>query len=169
MKALSIEEANKLPITSLYLAIVYFPVSPENLPNILQQIPPETAASKSIEKFNKAVNDSVESLAVDGKIFGMDQSEYVDSFQQLLCSLITTCLATPLVKTDDGEWINVGKADIDLEGADITCLESFNNYYNEREYHFEELDGRTVLYVDNYVPFEEYKSKYLPQDNTEIN
>ena len=44
MKSISLEDAKKLPITSMYMAIVCFPVSHDNFPDVLQQIPDGTSA-----------------------------------------------------------------------------------------------------------------------------
>ena len=117
----------------MYMAIVCYPVSHDNFPDVLQQIPNGTSASESIEKFNKAVDDSVESLAIDGKVFGMEESEYVDALKQILYSAMTISSTTVLAKTDDG-WIDVGESGYDIKKGKIACLEPFKDYYNEGVY-----------------------------------
>ena len=151
MKSISLEDAKKLPITSMYMAIVCYPVSHDNFPDVLQQIPNGTSASESIEKFNKAVDDSVESLAIDGKVFGMEESEYVDALKQILYSAMTISSTTVLAKTDNG-WIDVGESGYDIKKGKIACLEPFKDYYNEGEYDFEEVNGHAVLCVDSIEP-----------------
>lgn len=160
MKSISLEDAKKLPITSMYMAIVCFPVSHDNFPDVLQQIPDGTSASESIKRFNNAVDESAESLAVDGKVFGMDQSEYANTLKQILYSAMTISSTTVLAKTDDG-WIDVGESGHDIEKGEITCLEPFKDYYNEGEYDFEELNGHAVLCVHSIEPFEKFESKNL--------
>ena len=166
MKSISLEDAKKLPITSMYMAIVCYPVSHDNFPDVLQQIPNGTSASESIEKFNKAVDDSVESLAIDGKVFGMEESEYVDALKQILYSAMTISSTTVLAKTDNG-WIDVGESGYDIKKGKIACLEPFKDYYNEGEYDFEEVNGHAVLCVDSIEPFEKFQSKNL--SNIKIN
>ena len=166
MKSISLEDAKKLPITSMYMAIVCFPVFQESLPDVLQQIPDGTSASESIKRFNKAVDDSAESLAVDGKVFGMEESEYANALKQILCNAMTIASTTVLAKTDDG-WIDVGESGYDIEKGEITCLEPFKDYYNEGEYDFEEVNGHAVLRVESIEPYEKFKSKNL-SNATEI-
>lgn len=160
MKSISLEDAKKLPITSMYMAIVCYPVSQESLPDVLQQIPDGTSASESIKRFNKAVDDSAKSLAVDGKVFGMEEAEYANALKQILCLAMTISSITVLAKTDDG-WIDVGDSGYDIEKGEITCLEPFKDYYNEGEYDFEDVNGHAVLRVDNIKPFEKFESKNL--------
>lgn len=167
MKSISLEDAKKLPITSMYMAIVCFPVSQESLPDVLKKIPDGTSASESIKKFNEAVDNSAESLAVDGKVFGIEKSEYIDALKQILCSAMTTASITVLAKTDDG-WIDVGDCGYNIEEGEITCLEPFKDYYNEGEYSFEEVNGHTVVCVESIEPFEKFKSKNL-HNATKIN
>ena len=153
MKSISLEDAKKLPITSMYMAIVCYPVSHDNFPDVLQQIPNGTSASES-------------SLAIDGKVFGMEESEYVDALKQILYSAMTISSTTVLAKTDDG-WIDVGESGYDIKKGKIACLEPFKDYYNEGEYDFEEVNGHAVLCVDSIEPFEKFQSKNL--SNIKIN
>lgn len=150
-KSISLEEAKKLPITSLYMAIICFPASQQSL-----LFSDETITSEAIEKINKLVDESVESLAADVPVV----YRYAHDVKQALYSAITISYTTVLARTD-GIWIDVGDCGCDIEKGTISHIEPLNEYCKEGEYNFKEVNGRAVLCLDSIDPLKKFESKNL--------
>ena len=151
MKTLSMEEAKKLPITSLYLAIICFPVSQQS-----HLFADETITSEAIEKINKLVDKSVESLAADVPVV----YRYAHEVKQALYSAIKIQYTTVLARTD-GIWIDVGNYGYDIKKGTLSHIEPLNEYCKEGEYTFKEVNGRAVLCLDSIDSLKEFESKNL--------
>ena len=193
MKSISLEDAKKLPITSLYLAVVKEPISQDQISKVLQLISEGTPPSeyfqevndqvdnltqslkesfqdrpegKATSDFNKVVDEIAQSLNIEDEFLGMNQSApiFADILKRLVFSSRNVFSTTFLAKTEDDEWINLGPIDIDLVRGTITQLEPLSNYYKENEYGFLVFEDRPVIVVKNVEPYIEFKRKHLSKD-----
>lgn len=156
MKTLSIEEANKLPITSLYLAVVKVPLSPDELEDkvIISPFYGEKTTLK------EAFLDVFEvHKKADGTLGGISKVDFLNSKMQLASELLSDVL-TVVAANDKGRIIDLGKKGIDFATYSIEYMVPFQDYYKEEGmYFFEVVNGRPIIkFVDN--NFEPAKKAY---------
>ena len=160
-KSISLEEAKKLPITSMYLAVAQVHLSPSELENELIISP--FYGKKTTYKY--AVIDVFEvHKQANGTLFGMSKDEFLKSNMQLFSESLLHEIVTVIAITEDGT-IDLGARDIDFDTNLPDFIVPLNDYYSEGDYHFEERNGRTIIRFADYEPaknmYKNYREKLV--------
>lgn len=149
----SLEEAKKLPITSLYLAVVKVPCPDELEDKVI--ISPFNGEKTTLKE---AFLDVFEfHKKADGTLGGISKGEFLNSKMQLASELFSDVLT--VVTANDKGITDLGKKGIDFATYSIEYMVPFQDYYKEGMYFFEVVNGRPIIkFVDN--NFEPAKKAY---------
>ena len=150
MKTLSIEEANKLPITSLYLAVVKVPLSPDELEDLSFTHP----LSGQKVTYKQAISDVLEAHKADDGTLG--------DFMLLASKALSSDCLTVVIANDKG-IIDLGEKGINFATYSIEYMVPFKDYYEEGMYFFKVVNGRPIIkFVDNnFKPAKMVYKEYL--------
>lgn len=156
-KSISLEEAKKLPITSMYLAVVKVHLSPDELED--ESIISPFYGNKTTYK--EAVVDVFEvHKQANGTLLGMSKDDFLKSKMQLFSESLLHEIVTVIAITEDGT-IDLGARGIDFDTNLPDFTVPLNDYYSEGDYHFEIRNGRTVIRLSDYNAAKNMYKNYL--------
>lgn len=156
---ISLEEAKKLPITSLYLAVVKVPMSSDELEDYTFTHP------FSFQKvtYKEAISEVFEAHKTDaGTLGGISKGEFINEKLQLASESLSRDVLTVVTANDKG-IIDLGKRGIDFATYSIEYMVPFKDYYDEGNYFFKVVNGRPIIKFvgNNFNPAKKAYKEYL--------
>ncbi|MDF2865214.1 MAG: hypothetical protein K0R72_23 [Clostridia bacterium] len=165
MSAFKLREYQSKSISDLYMAIIVEKLSDEEAKRHRNALKPQDEGYAEVKKLDELVDNLTRNALNESNLDSTSAKQITDIMKDAISFAFEKSAAIIVMKFGD-TYVNLNDdQEINVSTHTLRNLEPFSDYYAEDEYRFLELDGKVVLDVDSFEPFEEYEKKFFKKQD----